>query len=132
MQWNKGLNAGFSSACKEKLYIPQDESEDRPNAESQSADICSLRSEVKRLIAFRQKHPALQSSGGITFLQDGCPLVYERTSCSQRIRVVITPSREGAAIPDTSGAILYKVGNTAEIRDNILHVAGGTAVFVEK
>ncbi len=132
MQWNKGLNAGFSSACKEKLYIPQDESEDRPNAESQSADICSLRSEVKRLIAFRQKHPALQSRGSITFLQDGCPLVYERTSGSQRIRVVINPSREGAAIPDTSGAILYKVGNAAEIRDNTLHIAGGTAVFVEK
>ncbi len=132
MQWNKGLNAGFSSASKEKLYIPQDESQDRPNAESQSADICSLRSEVKRLIAFRQKHPALQSRGSITFLQNGYPLVFERTFGSQRIRVVINPSGEKATVPDTSGAILYKVGNAAEIRDNTLHVAGGTAVFVEK
>lgn len=67
MQWNKGLNAGFSSACKEKLYIPQDESEDRPNAESQSADICSLRSEVKRLIAFRQNTPPCKAEAASPF-----------------------------------------------------------------
>lgn len=132
MQWDKGLNAGFSSAPKEKLYIPLDESEDRPNAESQSQDICSLRSEVKRLIAFRQKHPALQSRGGITFLSDGYPLVYERTSDSQRIKVVINPSGEKAAVPNTGGSILYKVGSAAEIKDNTLYVAGGTAVFIEE
>ncbi len=132
MQWNKEVNAGFSSAPKEKLYIPQDESEDRPDAESQSADVCSLRSEVKRLIAFRQKHPALQSRGDITFLSDGYPLVYERTFGSQRIKVVINPSGEKAEVPDTDGTILYKVGNAAEIKDNTLYVAGGTAVFVEK
>ncbi len=131
MQWNKGLNAGFSSAPEEKLYIPLDDSEDRPNAESQCADICSLRSEVKRLIAFRQKHPALQSRGSITFLQDGYPLVYERACASQRIRVVINPSGEEAAVSDTGGTILYKVGNAAEIKGDSLYVAGGTAVFVE-
>lgn len=55
MQWNKGLNAGFSSAKAEMLYVPLDSSKDRPDAESQSKDSTSLRSEVKGLISFRQK-----------------------------------------------------------------------------
>ncbi len=132
MQWNKGLNAGFSSAPKGKLYIPQDDGENRPDAETQSADLCSLRSEIKRLIAFRQKHPALQNRGGITFLRDGYPLVYDRTSGRQRIRIAINPSDQEAAVPDTSGTILYKTGNAAEIKVNTLHIAGGSAVFVEE
>ena len=65
MQWDDSVNAGFSAAPTEKLYIPQDPSADRPNAKAQCADSHSLRSEVKRLIALRMANPALQISHDI-------------------------------------------------------------------
>ena len=131
MQWDQSLNAGFSSASKAKLYISQDESADRPDAKSQSEDEHSLRSEIKRLIDLRMKHPALQSKGEITFLSDGYPLVYKRFTDSQTITVIINPADRKAEIPDIKGKILYTVGNHAAIDGQTLSVDGCTAVFVE-
>ena len=105
MQWNRKTNDGFSSAPKEKLYIPQDERADRPDAESQCLEASSLRSEVKRLIALRQAHPALQSRGEIKFLQKGYPLVYERVLGSERILVIINPAQQDATVPLSHGEI---------------------------
>ena len=59
MQWDSTLNAGFSSAKPEDLYLPVDPSPDRPTVESQTADETSLYHEVKRLIAVRMAHEAL-------------------------------------------------------------------------
>ena len=67
MQWDDSLNAGFSTAAPDKLYIPQDSAKDRPNAAAQMNDSDSLFSEVKRLIAFRQSHAALRNDGEIAF-----------------------------------------------------------------
>ena len=128
MQWNKGLNAGFSTAPAEKLYIPQDPSADRPDAESQSADPDSLRSEVKKLIAFRQVNPALQSRGSIEFISDGCPMIYKRSSGDQTIFVVINPSAQPAKLPDeVRGEVVYTVGGGISDRT----VNGCSAVFIE-
>lgn len=131
MQWNQGLNAGFSNASKSKLYIPLDESSDRPDAESQQSDSNSLRSEVKRLIALRKNTPALQSWGTITFVSDGYPLIYKRSAGEQEITVVINPSSAGAEIPHMSGKIIYTVGAKAEITNHNLWVDGCTAAFIE-
>lgn len=130
MQWDKSLNAGFSSARPDMLYIPQDSSPDRPDAASQSADETSLRSEVKRLIAFRMAHPALQSNGSIEFLSDGYPMVYRRSAGGQSIAVIINPSAESAVVPGITGKILYTVGS-AEVSGNSTLVGGCTAAFVE-
>ena len=48
MQWDSSVNAGFSTAPKEKLYIRQDESADRPTAAAQMADENSLYHEIRR------------------------------------------------------------------------------------
>ena len=129
MQWNKELNAGFSSAPKEKLYIPLDESPDRPDAESQCADEKSLRSEVKRLIAVRMAEPALQSRGSIEFLSDGYPLVYKRSCESRTIVVAVNPSAQSAIVPGISGRIIYSVGS-AELSDGGLMIGGCSASCV--
>lgn len=131
MQWDKSVNAGFSTAPKDKLYIKQDESPDRPDAESQSADESSLRSEIKRLIALRMSKPALQSKGKIEFISDGYPLVYKRTAGEQTVTVVINPSAEKAVVNGIDGKIIYTTGGNAEIKDGILYADGCTAVFVE-
>ena len=131
MQWNKDVNAGFSEAPKSQLYIRQDESDDRPDAESQSADENSLRSEIKRLISLRMSNPALQSNEKIEFISDGYPLVYKRSSDNQEITVVINPSSAESKVTGVRGKIIYKVGNNASISGDALLVGGCTAVFVE-
>lgn len=131
MQWNKMTNAGFSTAAAEKLYIKQDESKDRPDAESQMNDTSSLRSTVKHLIALRMAHPALQSKAAITFLNNGYPLVYQRSCEEETILVIINPAGKPAFVPDTAGGILTTVGGNAVFEKDGISVDGGTAVYVK-
>lgn len=94
MQWDNSLNMGFSSAAKDSLYIPQDESFDRPTAEEQMQDENSLYHEIKRLIAVRMSHEALQSKGEIEFVNVGYPLSYLRSGKEEKILVIINPAAE--------------------------------------
>ena len=130
MQWNTSANAGFSSAPAEKLYVPVDPDRNRPNAENEMADDTSLYSEVKRLIAFRMAHPALQSMAAIRFLSDDDPLIYERTCDKETILVIIHPADRKVVVPDVKGEILYTVGGNASVTGDNLAVDGGTAVFL--
>lgn len=98
MQWNDSKNAGFSIGAEDTLYLPIDSSADHPTAESEMSDANSLRSEVKRLIAFRQAHSALQNRGKIRFItHKGYPLVYVRTSESERLLAAVNPSNTAAS-----------------------------------
>lgn len=95
MQWDGTINAGFSSAPVEKLYIKQDESPERPTVKAQLADENSLCSEIKRLISIRQTHAALQSKGKIEFVyaeKNAYPFVYLRSAGEEKILVIINPA----------------------------------------
>ena len=95
MQWDDTANAGFSAAPAEKLYIKQDDSPDRPTVKAQLSDENSLYSEIKRLIAVRQSHEALQSKGEIEFVyaeKNAYPLAYIRSAEEEKILVVINPA----------------------------------------
>lgn len=97
MQWDSCVNAGFSAAPKEKLYIQQDPAADRPTVEKQLSDPDSLLNLVKGLIALRQAHPALQNRGSICFVSNGAPkqaLAYEREQDGEKLLVAINPFRE--------------------------------------
>ncbi len=130
MQWSSGVNAGFSSAAPDKLYIPIDPDKDRPNAEQQLADEGSLLNEVKGLIAFRQAHPALQSTADIKFISTGYPLVYERISEDEKMLVIINPSEEAVSVPCDGGSVVYTVGEKAEISGGVCTVVGCSAAFI--
>ncbi len=102
MQWDSTLNAGFSSAKPEDLYLPVDPSPDRPTVESQTADETSLYHEVKRLIAVRMAHEALQSNARVEFLyaeDHAYPLVYRRTGETESVLVLLNPSGKEASCP---------------------------------
>lgn len=95
MQWDDSVNAGFGCSPREMLYIAQDEAPDRPTAAAQMADENSLYNEVKRLIALRQAHPALQSWGEFEIVhaeQNAYPLAYTRSGGGEKLLVVLNPS----------------------------------------
>ncbi len=95
MQWDDSVNAGFSSAPSEKLYIPLDGSADRPTAADQLADENSLLNEVKKLIKIRRSHKALESLGEIEFVfaeKNEYPFAYLRSAGDEKILVILNPS----------------------------------------
>ena len=97
MQWDSCVNAGFSAAPKEKLYIPQDPAADRPTVAQQLPDPDSLLNLIKHLISLRRAHPALQNRGAITFVSNGAPkqaLAYEREQEGEKLLVAVNPFRE--------------------------------------
>ena len=112
MQWDNTANNGFSSAAPEKLYIRQDDAADRPTVEAQMADVTSLYHEIRRQIAVRQSHPALQSKGEIEFVyaeESTYPLAYVRSTDNERILVIINPSSTEARFDSKlpAGEVIY-------------------------
>lgn len=123
MQWDDSLNAGFSSAAPERLYIPLDPSENRPAVRAQMTDKDSLWSEVQRLLAIRQAYPALQNRSGIAFLSAGpspVPLVYRRGEGEDAVYVALNPSAQ---------SVRWDMGISR--RAVPVHTIGGTCVFGE-
>ena len=118
MQWDHGVNAGFSAAPVESLYIPQDPDPSRPTVADQLEDPDSQLHQVKQLIALRQAHPALQNRSGIRFLQDGAPgtpLVYERFCEQEHLLIVLNPGKEAVSFPcdKTLDKAVYTFGGDA-------------------
>lgn len=132
MQWDSSVNAGFSSASPEKLYIPLDPAADRPTVAEQMAQPESLWHEVQKLIGVRKANIALQSNAEIAFLQVGYPLVYRRRCEQQSVLVILNPSATPQTIDKVEGKVLYQFGEGLSVQEDKTVVAGGTAVFIEE
>lgn len=125
MQWGKGVNAGFSAAAKEKLYIPQDPAADRPTVEAQLMDPDSQLNQVKELIALRQAHPALHNRSGIRFVSNGAPkqvLAYERFCEEEKLLIILNPYREAVSFGYDKGLgeMVYGYGEEARRKDGVI------------
>jgi len=122
MQWDNSTNAGFSLAPKEKLYVPQDESQDRPTVENQIKDENSLWKEVQKLIKIRQENKTLQNLAEIEFLSDGSsyPLIYQRIekSTQEKITVILNPSEKECSYEIKDGQIICSNSSKAQIDKN--------------
>ncbi len=134
MQWDSSTNAGFSSAPKDRLYIKQDESVDRPTVEAQLADENSLMAEIKKLIGIRQAHPALLGRGEIEFVyveKDAYPFAYIRSMGEEKILVVINPAaRETSFKTDIRvKEVIYSFGGEVRCMDGSFTVPGQSAGF---
>lgn len=133
MQWSRSMNAGFSSASPDKLYLPIDDSEDRPDVKSQMEKEDSLLNEIRRLICLRKENSALSNTSEIEFLSEDYPLVYKRKSLEQTMTVIINPVSSKTEISGIMGDILYSVGGSAHItQKNNVVIDGCTAVFIEE
>ena len=96
MQWDPGLNAGFSAAPAGRLYLPADPDPDRPTVAAQRADQNSLLHLVKDLVAVRRAHPELGPGGSLEILHDGYPLAYLRGA---RFLVIVNPCGRARVLP---------------------------------
>lgn len=132
MQWDDSVNAGFSAAPAERLYIPQDPSPDRPTVQSQMADPHSLYHEIKRLISIRQAHESLQSNAPVSFVyakENAYPLAYIRRSRSEEMLVILNPSASDASFPITfaPSETIYCFGGSARFSPGLVSVPASSA-----
>ncbi|MFL6450897.1 MAG: alpha-amylase family glycosyl hydrolase [Bryobacteraceae bacterium] len=130
MQWNAGEDAGFSTAPKDKLYIPLDPDPNRPTVAKEDKDPASQLNYVRNLLKLRKASAALGNSGTLEFLSDvehSYPMVYLRRSGKERYVIALNPSNrsvetaiasQGAEQPKylfgTTESVSYKVGKTTD------------------
>lgn len=135
MQWDDTVNAGFSAAPADMLYIRQDESSDRPTVKDQMAEENSLYHEIKKLIEIRQAHKALQSNGEIEFVcaeKDSYPLAYVRTDGGEKILVAVNPSGKDVEFSYEAGTgqVIYSLGKEAVCTDSQVKVPACSVNFI--
>lgn len=99
MQWNKGLNAGFSSAPSTQIYLPIDSSNNYPNVTAQENDCNSLLNYVRHLLKLRKEIPALGTRGDwkpASNVERPYPFAYTREIDGDRYLIALNPSGKSA------------------------------------
>ena len=95
MQWNAGLNKGFSTAEPAELYRAIDLSEDAPDVASQKKNPKSLLNKVKELIALHNAEPALKAYAEFVPVyakKNAYPFAFVRANGKDRLLVVLNPA----------------------------------------
>ena len=95
MLWDSSENAGFSTAAKEKLYIPQDPDPNRNTVEKSENDPNSLLNYTRTLIQLRKDNPVIGADADwrlVNGLETPYPMVYERTLGSEKCIIVLNPT----------------------------------------
>jgi maltose alpha-D-glucosyltransferase/alpha-amylase len=101
MQWDDKPNAGFSTADKDRLYLPLDLRRNRPTVERQASDPGSLLNHVRDLIALRRCSPALKADGTLIPLpveNNDHYFAYLRQAAGERFLIVLNPSAEPSSV----------------------------------
>ncbi len=131
MQWDRGRNAGFSSAPAEKLYLPVDTAPGAPDVKSQAERRDSLLQTVRQVIRLRRGNTDLQSDGpfAVLYAESGkFPFVYRRG----RFVIAVNPSRKEVCAPvRCEGAVVFSVGGKAAVGSEIRMAPQSFAVVQE-
>ena len=127
MQWEKGVNLGFSTS--ETPYLPVDPSENAPTVERQETDPNSMLNFVRGLLKLRRENPDLgnYSPFAVYFAQTGSRLfAYKRG----QMLVAVNPGGEEMRLElDGAYTVCHSMGK-AELDDNSLTLGGqGFAVL---
>ena len=137
MQWDNGVNAGFSTASPEELYLPIDPNPFRPTVQSQQVAPGSLYHTVQKLINLRLAHPALQSNAPVEFLAgrvEPYPLVYRRKNEEEDIIVILNPSNHSVeyTLPwmEEEVQVLYQLGGVCTWKERVVNVDRETGLLL--
>jgi maltose alpha-D-glucosyltransferase / alpha-amylase len=109
MQWSREKNAGFSTATPDRLYLPVDPADSRPDVATEEKDPASMLNFTRTLLKLRREHPALASFSDFQSLHAetrSYPFVYlrtaradqARTAGSERIIVTINPGGQPCTV----------------------------------
>jgi len=101
MQWDSSANAGFSTAPKEKLYLPVTSKQKPDTVAGQDGDPASLLNFLRALAALRQSTPALQADGDFTPVYAKAktyPFAYLRSLDGDTLLVALNPSGKSIAV----------------------------------
>lgn len=134
MQWDKTENCGFSSADASKLYIRQDNSENRPTVEEQLQNENSLLCELKKQIRLRKENEVLQADAKFELINGGYPLVYKRMTENDCVLVAINPTNCEQTIKIEEGAlkeVLYSFGGVAKLCGDKLTIPPVSATYLK-
>jgi len=102
MQWTKAVNAGFSTAKSEDLYLPVDPNPARPNVAEQEHDPKSMLNFTRSLITLRKQNKALANTSGFSTLyaeKEKYPFVYLRSNGVEKVVVAVNPSDQLVQVP---------------------------------
>ncbi len=95
MQWDESINAGFSTASKEKIYIPLDNESTRATVSSEEKNPQSLLNFVRALLKLRAAYPALGNTGAWALLNESnqsYPMIYTRFLGNEKFIITINPT----------------------------------------
>jgi len=132
-----GVNAGFSTAAKELLYIPIDPDENRPTVKAQMAEPDSLYDTVKDLIALRKRHSALSNRAEVKFVyaeKDSYPLAYLRYNENEKLLVVVNPADREVSFPcdvNLGEPVLFIGGGSVIVDKGSVTIGGKTGAIIE-
>lgn len=135
MQWDGGVNDGFSDAAPDRLYLPLDPDPDRPRVSEQEGKPGSVWETVRALLALRRSLPALRAGAAFAFLyaeDHAYPLAYARGEGEDRLLVVLNPSGREAACPLAERALgncVYEDNGRARLEGGVLRVPAASASF---
>ena len=111
MQWNSEKNLGFSTADEDKLYMPQDKSENAPTVQNQKDDPDSVYKVLTDVIRLRHQLPQLGNESDFEVIyaeKEKYPFVYRRGDYA----VFLNPSDKAETISFPQGIAeeVYLVG----------------------
>jgi maltose alpha-D-glucosyltransferase/alpha-amylase len=90
---------GFSTAASDKLYLPIDPSDSRPDVATEEKDPESMLNFTRALLKLRREHPALANTSDFQPLYaETIPFVYLRIADSERIIISVNPARRPCAV----------------------------------
>jgi maltose alpha-D-glucosyltransferase/alpha-amylase len=122
MQWDGGVNAGFSTAEADALYLPIDPDPERPNVADHLVDPASTLHLVRTLIALRREHPALGGRSSSEVVHGGYPLAYVRGGTHL---VVVNPREDAASVDiDRMARAQLLLGEGARVDGSTVTIEG--------
>lgn len=120
MQWDGSLNAGFSVADPEQIYLPIDPSESRPTVAEQDQSKDSTLNLVRSLIQLRKEHPALGTRENVSVVCADYPFIYKRGTSHM---VALNPKAESVEID------LPEMENASNLFGRGISIAGSVVSF---
>lgn len=123
MQWSSGKNLGFSSAAKDKLYLPVDTAQNAPTVAEAEQNPNSLLNKTRKFIELRHTEPALANYAEFVPLfaePNTYPFIYARANGHDKVLVMLNPSGSEATasfdINTQFGSTKLLAGDSFEIK----------------